>query len=370
MRIILAVTNDICTDRRVIRIAETLVKLPAQVLVVGRKLKESPELPVYNFQIRRFRMFINKGLLFYAVYNIRLLIFLMVKRSNMLVANDLDTLPAVYLAALFKRIPVIYDCHEYFTEVPELINRKPVKKTWEVIERLLVPHIRHAYTVSRSIAHEYNQKYGVTMEVIRNLPGKNTFRQKAYPKKHAEKAIIYQGSLNIGRGLELAISAMKYMTNTRLIIIGKGDIEQKLKGLVSELSLEQSVSFMGMIMPADLSKYTAMADMGISLEEKLGLNYYYALPNKLFDYIQARIPVLVSDLPEMLSIVKKYNIGLYTDSTNPYNIAELMTTILEDEDKRNEWMKGLETAAQELCWENEENKLTAIYNRVLSGNKA
>ena len=79
-------------------------------------------------------------------------------------------LPAVFLASRIKRLPVVYDSHEYFTELPELVGRKWVKKIWESIEAIILPHIKYAYTVSASIAAEYKQKYGINMEVIRNLP--------------------------------------------------------------------------------------------------------------------------------------------------------------------------------------------------------
>jgi len=126
------------------------------------------------------------------------------------------------------------------------------------------------------------------------------------------------------------------------------------------------VVFLGKIDPASLLNYTVQADAGISLEEDLGLNYRYALPNKLFDYIQAGIPVLVSDLPEMKSVVETFNIGLVSDARTPEVLASFFMQVLYNEEKRALWKSNLEKAANELCWENEEKKLMALYKNAIS----
>jgi glycosyltransferase involved in cell wall biosynthesis len=230
----------------------------------------------------------------------------------------------------------------------------------------MLPHIQFAYTVSASIAEEYRRKYGIPMQVIRNLPTKSeNLQPQIILKKNREHLIIYQGSLNMGRGLELAIRAMGYISNARLIIAGAGDVEGELRELTESLSLMERVHFTGRITPGELRLYTIQADLGISLEEKLGLNYYYALPNKLFDYIQARIPVLVSDLPEMSRVVTQYAIGKVNHTHDPYELSLVFQEMLSDKNKRREWRSNLEKAARELCWEQEEKILTNIYRQAM-----
>ena len=129
--------------------------------------------------------------------------------------------------------------------------------------------------------------------------------------------IIYQGALNIGRGLELIISTMQFLDEFVLIMAGEGDISLQLKELTKELGMDDRVEFAGRYQPDALYLITCSCDLGISLEEDRGLNYRYALPNKLFDYIQARIPVLCSDLPEMRQIVENYNVGISTGERDP-----------------------------------------------------
>ena len=205
------------------------------------------------------------------------------------------------------------------------------------------------------------------MHVIRNYPSCNTAYsgEKVNIRQRDEGIIIYQGVVNLGRGLELAIQAMKFVDNAKLIIIGDGDIKDKLKQLVSKSDLDDKVQFIKRMPYEELMSYTKQADLGISLEENLGLNYYYALPNKLFDYIHAGIPVLVSDFPEMAKIVKEYDVGLTTKTFDPEELADLFVEMISNKEKRNIWKQNTKSASKELCWENEEKKLLAIYSEVI-----
>jgi glycosyltransferase involved in cell wall biosynthesis len=361
------VTNDTATDRRVNRIALSLMKLFSEVLVIGRIQSGSVDFPMFPYRTRRFNMLFSKGPLFYAEYNIRLFFLLLFIKADILVANDLDTLPAVFLASYFRKLPVVYDSHEYFTEVPELIGRKYVKRIWERVEALILPHLKYSYTVSASVAGEYHRKYGISMQVIRNLPFRTENLQPPFSlKKNNESLIIYQGSLNMGRGLETMIRAMQHIENTVLYIVGKGDIENRLKELTRSLALDEKICFTGLIPASELSHYTLQADLGISLEEKLGLNYYYALPNKLFDYIQARIPVLVTDLPEMKAVVQHYRIGKVISTHDPYKLSLIVKEMLSDQSQLLTWKSNLEIAARELCWENEESRLLDLFSKAIA----
>jgi len=367
MHIVLAVTNDISTDQRLIRTAHTLFNLPARITIIGRRIVNEPIYDDPRFRMVRMRMIFNRGPLFYAEYNLRLFGRLMMVKADLLVANDLDTLPAVFLASRIRKIRMVFDSHEYFTEVPELINRKRVKRVWEWLESKMLPKIRHACTVSLPIAQAYQRKYGIEMKVVRNLPFKRERGSTSFIQLRTghEKIVLYQGSLNIGRGLELVIRAMQFTRNTHLVLIGKGDIESDLRQQVSTMGLSGRVTFTGRIMPDRLSDYTWQADLGLSLEEDLGLNYRFALPNKVFDYIQAGVPVLVSDLPEVRTLVEKYHIGMINTTGNAEELGTLISEILVNEKQLSEWKLNLKKAASELCWENEEPKLISLYQHAL-----
>ena len=366
--IIISVINDLATDRRVQRIAGSMVQNGYQVHLVGRKFRNS--LPFQNdaFSRRRFRMLVNKGPLFYAFYNIRLFFYLFIREKPLLLVSvDLDTLPANYLISRLKNIPLLYDSHEYFTEVPELVDRPRVKRIWERIEKMIVPKLKAAMTVSDAVASAYRDQYGVEFTTIRNVPRASVpayfpeFKE-TYPSTYK---LIYQGALNLGRGIELMIEAMQYLQDTSLLVIGDGDIRTDLQQLVYRLNLTDRIFFPGRIPPDQLIRITAQCDLGLSLEEDLGLNYRYALPNKIFDYIQARIPVLCSDLPEMAALVKKNGVGEICKDRSPQQLASQIRQLLLNEKKRDQLKVNLERAAKEHCWEQEEHRLLALIEDIL-----
>lgn len=348
------------------KVAVSLRKMGFEPVLVGRLLPESH--PVErDYQTRRMKLLFRKGPFFYFEYNLRLLFFLLKTRIDIFVANDLDTLPANFLASRIKRKPLVYDSHEYFTEVPELIGRPVVRSVWIWLEKLLVPHVDKAYTVCDSIAEVYRDLYKVDFKVVRNLPVCSKLEKTEHQVK-AEgetKVILYQGALNLGRGIESAIRAMQFLDGAELWLAGDGDIKLQLQEMVYELHLDKKVRFLGRLPLHDLHEITIQADLGISLEEDLGLNYRFALPNKLFDYIQAGVPVLVSNLPEMKRIVDQYQIGVIAETHQRKELAEVMKTALFDQEKRIVWKQNLPKAASELCWENEENVLNEIYGRFL-----
>lgn len=354
-RVYIAVINDLVADQRLNRVALLLVRNGLQVRCIGRRFRSSPAFQPEEFQIRRYRMVFNSGPLFYAFFNIRLFLTLIFwKRPDLIIANDLDTLPAAYISSRIRRVPLLYDSHELFTQVPELIFRKRVQQVWKWIESIFLPRLKYAVTVSYPIAEIYRRLYRVRFRVVRNVPLRLPRPEKGqkpgrYQGKHL---IIYQGALNVGRGLELIIRTMHFLENAMLIIAGKGDIEGELLKLVREERLEEKVDFKGRLIPEELISLTSSCDLGISLEEDLGLSYRYSLPNKLFDYIQARIPVLCSALPEMSRIVETYGVGVSTNERDPEKLAAVIRYMFHER-SAGAWMDALDKAANELCWENE-----------------
>ena len=364
-RVYIVVINDLVTDQRLNRVARLLIDNNLEVTCIGRRLRESPPFSGNEFRIRRYRMIFTHGALFYACYNIRLFLTLLFsRRPALIIANDLDTLPAAYLASRFRGSKLLYDSHELFTQVPELIHRKRVQRFWKWIESMLVPRVQHAITVSYPIAEIYRRLYGVRFAVVRNVPLRMSRPEKPqFPAEYRGKQlIIYQGALNVGRGLELMIQTMHFLEEVIFIIAGIGDIEMQLRDLVKQEGLEDKVEFKGRLLPDQLLPLTFSCDLGISLEEDLGLSYRYALPNKMFDYIQARVPILCSALPEMKRIVETYGVGIATRERQPEKLAAIVRYMLEERSS-GAWLDALEKAAGELCWENESKRYEEILER-------
>jgi len=363
------VTNDLTTDQRVDRTCQTLAKMGYAVTLVGRQLPESLPLASRSYSMRRIRLWFRKGPFFYGHYNIRIFFLILFQQMDLIVSNDLDTLAGCFLAWRLKsrrrKVQLLHDCHEYFRGVPELTGRPGTLRIWKFIEDAIFPRLPLVIAVNDSIADIYRKEYGNHVEVVRNVPfrkaaGEPVAREKLGIKPD-EAVILYQGAVNVDRGLEEAILAMKYIrTPARLVIIGTGDVVTGLKQLASRENLMQKVVFAGQIPFQELAAYTRLADIGLSIEKDVSLNYHYCLPNKFLDYIQAQVPVLVSPFPEMKAILDKYQIGHALESHDPRRLAAQIDRMLDHPDELARYRSNLIRAATDLCWENEEQKLKSL----------
>lgn len=355
-KIIVSVSNDLSTDQRVEKVCNTLFNAGYEILLIGKK--EANSSPIQRrYSTKRIAVFFKKGFLFYAEFNLKLFLLILFTKKDLLLANDLDTLLPNYIASLLQKKDLLYDSHELFPEIPELINRPFTKNIWSSIESKILPNLKNTYTVCGSIAKFYNSKYNTNFKIILNLPTKKQSLKSKFPFKYNnQKIILYQGAVNIGRGLELMLTALPFLENCIFVIIGDGDILDALKKEVALKNLDQQVYFLGKITPNELHQLTPIADLGISVEEDLGLNYRYALPNKIFDYIQAEVPILVSNLPEMKKIVIDYHVGEIVHDRAPEKLANQIKSVLE-----KDFSNALKIAKNKLIWEHQEEALLAIF---------
>ncbi len=368
-KVIVSVINDLVTDQRVSKVCQSLAKMGFEILLVGRILPNSLPMDDRPYRIHRMKLVFTKGAFFYAEFNLRLFFFLLFHKADLLVANDLDTLLPNYLISKIRRTGLVYDSHEYFTEVPELVNRKRTQKIWKTIERKIFPKLTDVITVNDSIADLYEKEYGIRLKVVRNVPLKRSGKLKPARRQmldipESKKILIMQGSgINIHRGAEEMVEAMQYIDGAVLLIVGGGDVIDKLKEIVSEKLLGEKVIFKKRQTYDKLMQFTALADLGLTLDKDTNLNYRFSLPNKLFDYIQAGIPVLASKLPEIEKIVTTYNIGGFIADHNPKHIAQKISEILSNQSLIEEWKKNCTFAASQLNWENEEKVLQSVYRK-------
>ena len=355
-KVFISVTNDLTTDQRVHKVASTLSIQGYDVLLIG---KRGQKINKRDYNCHQLKILFKKGFLFYLEFNIKLFVFLLFKNCDILLSNDLDTLLPNFLISKLKNKPIVYDSHELFTEVPELLNRPLVKSIWLYIERLCLPNLKYAYTVSDSIAQYYRNKYKIKMSVIRNFPLTRQLNRTQKDKK--DKIIIYQGAVNKDRGVDLMILAMKYV-QAKLYIVGGGDLVFDMKQYTSQHHLNNRVIFLGKKKFPELFSITQTADLGLSFEEDTCLAYKYSLPNKIFDYVNAEIPVLVSDLPEFKTIIHQYGVGAILKSRNPKVVADQINFLLSSCD--NNMLTKIKLAKKEFSWLKEEKKLISIFNRI------
>jgi glycosyltransferase involved in cell wall biosynthesis len=365
-RAIISVINDLVTDQRIDRTAGVLADLGFEVLMVGRRKTDSPNMPDRSYETLRMRLLWEKGPLFYAEYNIRLFFLLLSRPADLLVSNDLDTLLPNFLVHKLKHIPIVYDSHEYFTATPELVDRPKVQRVWKGIEKRIVPKLKSCITVNASIANLFEQEYNVPFRIVRNIPRlSERIRIPARTELGLpadKKIVLMQGSgINVQRGAEEAVEAMQYLDNVLLLIVGGGDVLPVLKKMVNELSLYKKVKFVSRQTPANLRGYTANADIGLTIDKDSNINYRFSLPNKLFDYIYAGVPVLATPLVELKKIIDQYQIGDFIQNHDPEHIASKIKSMLQDESRMTLYRKNTQKAATELNWETERNTLIEIF---------
>ncbi|MEZ4756108.1 MAG: glycosyltransferase [Flavobacteriales bacterium] len=368
-RAIVCVTNDLSTDNRVHRSCTVLRELGWEVLLVGRALPGS--LPLQRpYATRRMRLLFRKGALFYAEYNLRLLLLLLTRPAQLVLANDLDTLPAAFVAARLKGAELVYDSHEFFTEVPELFRpdggSRMARRVWLALERALFPRLRRVITVNDSIAEEYRQRYGAELTVVRNIP---MHRELGPLPSRAELGLptdrfilILQGSgINVQRGGEEAVLAMRELPDCLLVVVGGGDAWPVLQRLVEEHGLSDRVRLLSRMPYERMMQYTRNADLGLSLDKDTNLNYRFSLPNKLFDYFRAHIPALVTDLPEVAGIVRRYGAGVVIPAPEPALIAAEVRALQGNAEARKALRQNAIFAAASLDGEREKAVLAALF---------
>lgn len=362
MKLVFSVTNDLRYDQRMQRICSALSEVGHEVTLVGRLRKNSPPLAPTSYQQVRLNCFFEKGKLFYLEYNLRLLFWLLGRRFDVYTGIDLDSiLPNLWVARL-KGKKCYYDAHEYFSEVPEVVDRPVTKAIWEWVARVSIPRVDCAYTVGPALAQIFQERYDKAFAVVRNVPlaaSPNSTPQ--LPPSTTLPIILYQGVLNAGRGLEVAIAAMQKIAGVELWLAGEGDLSQQLRQLARELQVEEKVRFLGYLAPEDLRSVTQQASIGLNLLENRGLSYYYSLANKAFDYVQAGVPSIQMNFPEYLALQGEYRVFYLLNRLEVDALVGAIEHLLGDNELYLALQEGCRKGAVEWCWEKEKENLLKMY---------
>lgn len=358
-RIVCTVTNDLSYDQRMNRICSSLSQAGYHVLLVGRKRKNSLPLKSKIFRQKRLFCFFDKGKLFYAEYNIRLFFFLLFYKVDFYNAIDLDSILPHLAVSKLKGKPLVYDAHEYFTEMEEIVARPLVMKAWKWIEKVAVPRIAGGYTVSQGYADLFKQHYGVDLKIVRNA----TVLKPLPQKSSGEKYILYQGAVNVGRALEQLIEAMQWV-DCKLIVCGKGDVFDSLQEQVKQLELSEKILFEGFVEPEKLRDFTLNATIGITLFTNAGLSNQYSLANRFFDYMHAAVPQLAMAYPEYIHFNQQFEVANLIADVAPQSIAFALNDLLTNSTYYNRLTANCFAAREVYNWQKEEETLLSVYKAL------
>jgi glycosyltransferase involved in cell wall biosynthesis len=372
-RLVFAVTTDLSYDQRMQRICASLAQAGYAVLLVGWQRPASVPLGPQPYAQHRLRGWFQHGKLFYLEYNLRLLLYLLGQRAAAWACADLDAALPTWLRAWLGGQPFVYDAHELFTEVPEVVARPRVQRAWQWVENFIVPRAQLRYTVGPALARLFEVRHhGYPFAVVRNVPvddeqaavGDAPLATTTQPA-----TLLYQGALNVGRGLAELLAAMPQVP-ARLIICGEGDCSTALRQQAAALGLLASgqVEFKGYVLPAALRVLTAQATVGIMLLENTGLSYYYSLANKFFDYVQAGIPQLCIDFPEYRALNARHEVAELVPDLAPATLAAALARLLpggQPGARYHQLAANCRRARAEWSWQQEEKTLVNLYRNLL-----
>lgn len=373
-KVIMVVLNNFTNDNRVLKEAVSLQQTGMSVTIVALHeglLAERESLN--NISIHRIKLKtknwpknIFSHLIKYIEFNFTF--FKTYKSCHIIHCNDLNTLPIGVLAKLFfiKNIKLLYDTHEY------AINDVPNQSLMSIkfkfyVEKYLIKYADAIITVSESIANAYQQLYKIPKpSLVLNCPSysdtqkKDLFR-KALGIREDQTIFLYQGRLSEGRGIKMIIDAFIALSDDKNVVVfmGYGPLESYVK---KQASIHRVIFFKQGVSPESLMKYTSSADYGILFYENSCLNHQYALPNKLFEYLMGKIPILSSNLLEIENFIKKHNIGVSAETNTVNDFLKAITTI-KDEDYST-WTNCIEHARKFFTWEEQEKVLLSIYNKL------
>ncbi|HTO14171.1 MAG TPA: glycosyltransferase [Edaphocola sp.] len=362
-RLIFTVTNDLNYDQRMIRICTTLANAGFEVTLIGVNRALSQPLINRKFKQKRLPIVAERGPLFYSGYWIFLFFYLLFKKADVICAIDIDTILPVLFVSKIKGVKRVYDAHEIFTEMKEVVTRPKQAKLWNKIEDYAVPKFPIGYTVGNYCAQYLEKRHHVHYPVITNATILRPL--EAIPDRDSNPFILYQGAVNKGRCFEELIPAMKWV-ETPLVICGEGNFLEEAKALTKAYNLDHKISFKGYVPPDELWQITRKAKIGLILLDDVSKNNVYSLANRVFDYMHNGLPQVSMDFPEYKAINDQFEVALLLPAPlNPEKIAAGINKLLSDKVLYQRLLENSLKAREVMNWQKNEKELISIYQNLL-----
>ena len=284
-------------------------------------------------------------------------------------ASDLYALPAMQSAARRNNGKLVYDARELYPFVSSTSGRPWIRLFWYLLERRFIRQADAVLTVSDSIAVRLAAMYGIqgpvvlynVPQAVRIAPANGLRTHKAANKV----LILHQGQIRKSRGCTLLLDAMRDIRGADLIFLGNGPLKPELLRMAAQHHLDDCVHFMNPVPPDELLSLTASADIGVTLLEDTCLNHRFALPNKLFEYLTAGLPVLASDLPEIRKVVAGFDVGCVVNPWNRQALVNTLQRMVDDAPARAHWSANAAAALASYSWEKTSRRFIQCYERLL-----
>lgn len=368
-RIAVWVSNDLSFDQRVQKTCQSLNHHGWTPVLVGR---EMPGMKPWQgpWEAQRLRVKAQRGIRFYATWQWAL--WKWVRRHgegfDAIWCNDLDTLAP---ALVWGQRPVVYDSHEYFTEAAGLTGKPFRRAVWLMLERWCMSRLTSMITVNESIAEAYRKKYGVGVEVVRNMPvlrppvvtaGRSVFESYGIPSD--VPIVLMQGAyMDRDRGTAEAVAALPHVPGIRLVLVGAGIEWEEARSVQGEERFEGRLHCLPKLPFEELRILTAAADVGLSLDKSGHGNYEMSLPNKLFDFMHAGLPMVTTARAEVAKVVEGHGLGVVVPDLEPETLRRAIVEVLSV--PRKEWSSRAGDARNQYHWGVDEPKLLKVLDESL-----
>ncbi|HET9999907.1 MAG TPA: glycosyltransferase [Ktedonobacteraceae bacterium] len=387
VRVCMHVRGVVRTDGRVLREARALIEAgfsvtildiekdltcPAEEEIDGIQVKHIVKPAWFMHSSSRPRKFVRSiGKIVYSALQ------LIKMPADIYHAHDMTALPASYLAACVRRKPLVFDAHEW-----PLNELRGTKKRWLLaLSTRLLSIILHRcagiITVSSPIAQEICRRFHVAhVSLVRNIlayqtPLKSNRLHHCSGISPEKRIVLYQGNLQEDRGLDTLVRAAAFLDEDNMIVLmGKaiGATQAQLEALIADEGVADRVKILPPASYASLLEWTASADMGVIINSPdHSFNVRMSLPNKLFEYLMAGLPVLASPLDAVAQLIRSYDVGHVLLSLTPAEVGATINSLLVDRAALSRWSDNARDAVRrDLCWEKESQHLIHLYQSILT----
>jgi len=381
LKILMCLMNEFTHDLRVLKEAKSLVKSGHEVHVLALKDDKTPVFEmIEGIHVQRVyvrcRHKLPKGNLFFLIkyieYVIRSISQGIKIKPDAVHCHDLNTLLIGMRIRRKLKIPVVYDSHELYLDrnYPFLIHW-----LWKNIEKYGIKRADKVFVENPSRGKILEERYGIAGTVpLRNcqylqVEQKNDRLHRELKLEKHQKIVLYQGVITKARGMDQLLNMIQLLPeNIHLVIIGDGAYIPEIQKRIEKEHIKR-VHFLGLIPLKELPSYTASADIGISLIQNINKNHYYALSNKIFEYMSAGLPVVFSDFPEMHRVITEEKAGFVINETSPAEAANAVVKILLDEELYQKMSRNALNAVRNTYnWEKEVKVLTEYYDSISTRN--
>ena len=374
-RIAVLVSNDLNHDQRVLKTCATLEAEGWSPVLTGREMPGSKPLDV-PFEAKRLKLPFHRGVGFYATLQFGMLRALSRADIGAVWANDLDTLLPAYLIARAKGLPLVYDSHEYFTEAAGLTGSPLKRQVCLALERWCMKRIPCMITVNELIAEAYASRYGIRVEVVRNMPrllpmldvkGREAFEAYGVPTD-LPIALMQGAYMDRDRGAAEAVAALEAMKGVRLVLVGAGIEWEEARAQVNDPKWNGRLHCIPKLPFDELRVLTASADVGLSLDKGGHGNYEMSLPNKLFDFMHAGLPMVTTARKQVAAVVEEFGLGVVVNDLSPATLADAVREVLST--PRESWKMRAMNARELHHWDVDAPKLLNTLEHCLNAHLA